>query len=392
MKHLIITAIAAALAAMMPAGATDFTHKITDHSVTLEVRPGWVAPTCSYLKNIDGTGRRTTAAVNPNLKYSFKFAPDTREGRLYPSAYQGIGVGYSAMFPKADLGHPVNFYLFQGAHLCTFTDRLSLDYEWNFGISAGWKHYDSETNSENTAIGSPVNAYINLGVMLSYRLSQAWKISVGVEGTHYSDGNTRLPNAGVNLLGGRVGITYTMGSGEPLFTPDSDYDFERGWGYDLLVYGAPRQRTVNDGSDSQKIVDVKFGVGGLTFAPMYAFNRYLRAGVSLDMQYDESVNLDNCLIDGYYGEELKFYRQPFKERFSAGLSLHAELTMPIFSINAGVGRNVIAGCADTRIFYQSLALKAHVWRGAFINIGYQVKDFHKPNNLMLGVGYTFGHR
>lgn len=391
MRHLIIY-VAIAMLTALDAVAGDFTGKLADHSLTLELRPGWVAPTSSYLKDIYGSGRRISSAVSPNLKYSFRFAPDTREGMLYPSAYQGIGLGYTATFPKTCLGHPVNIYLFQGAHLYSFTDRLSLDYEWNFGLSAGWKKYDEDSNPLNTAIGSSVNAYINLGFLLSYRLSPSWKISVGMEGTHYSDGNTRLPNAGVNLLGGRVGITYTMGSGEPLFRPDTGCEFERGWGYDLLVYGARRQRTVNDGTDIQQIVDVKFGVGGITFAPMYAVNRYLRAGLSLDMQYDESVNLDNCLVDGYYGDDLKFYRQPFSERFSAGLSAHAELTMPVFSINAGIGRNVIAGCDDTRIFYQTLALKARVWHGAFINIGYQIRDFHKPNNLMLGVGYTFGHR
>lgn len=391
MRNLIIT-IAIVISASLNAAAGDIADKLADHSLTLEVRPGWVAPTSTYLKDLTGEGRRINTAVTPNLKYSFRFAPGTREGRLYPSAYQGLGLGYTATFPEKDLGHPVNIYLFQGAHLCSFTDRLSLDYEWNFGLSAGWKKYDEDSNPLNTAIGSKVNAYINLGFMLSYRLSPSWKISAGVEGTHYSDGNTRLPNAGVNLIGGRIGITYTMGSGERLFQPDTDCDFERGWGYDLLLYGARRQRTVDDGTNVQQIVDVKFGVGGITFAPMYAVNRYLRAGVSLDMQYDESVNLDNCIVDGYYGDELKFYRQPFRERFSAGLSVHAELTMPIFSINAGIGRNVIAGCSDTRIFYQTLALKARIWKGAFINIGYQIRDFHKPNNLMLGVGYTFGHR
>ena len=75
---------------------------------------------------------------------------------------------------------------------------------------------------------------------------------------------------------------------------------------------------------------------------------------------------------------------------NAGLSLRAELTLPIFSINVGLGRNIIANGPDTRIFYQTLALKAHVWRNAFIQVGYQLSEFHLPNNLMFGLGYTFG--
>ena len=133
-----------------------------------------------------------------------------------------------------------------------------------------------------------------------------------------------------------------------------------------------------------------FAVAGVNFAAMYDLNRYFRGGLSLDMQYDESANLDRHHADGSYGDHVKFYRQPFADCFAAGLSLRAELTLPIFSINVGLGRNIIANGPDTRIFYQTLALKAHVWRNAFIQVGYQLSEFHLPNNLMFGLGYTFG--
>ncbi|MDE6369565.1 MAG: acyloxyacyl hydrolase, partial [Muribaculaceae bacterium] len=97
-------------------------------------------------------------------------------------------------------------------------------------------------------------------------------------------------------------------------------------------------------------------------------------------------------VENSYGEYIKFYRQPFADCFAAGLSVRTELTLPIFSINAGIGRNIIANGPDTRIFYQTLALKAYVWQGTFLQVGYQLSNFHLPNNLMLGVGYTFGRK
>ena len=45
------------------------------------------------------------------------------------------------------------FYVFQGARIARFNPRLSLNYEWNFGISAGWKPYDNDYNSYNGAVG-----------------------------------------------------------------------------------------------------------------------------------------------------------------------------------------------------------------------------------------------
>lgn len=110
------------------------------------------------------------------------------------------------------------------------------------------------------------------------------------------------------------------------------------------------------------------------------------------MQYDESVSIEQNLVENTPSDKMLFYKQSFKERFSAGLSLHAELTMPIFSINIGLGRNIIANSPDTSIFYQTLALKTYVFRNAYINVGYQLRNFKDPNNLMLGIGYTFGRR
>ena len=82
----------------------------------------------------------------------------------------------------------------------------------------------------------------------------------------------RVPNAGVNTAGARIGVSYTFAparkTGESPLAPAG---FEAGMGYDLLLYGAPRQRIITL-DDSPKIVPGKFAVFGLTFAPMYAFN------------------------------------------------------------------------------------------------------------------------
>ncbi len=68
-----------------------------------------------------------------------------------------------------------------------------------------------------------------------------------------------------------------------------------------------------------------------------------------------------------------------------GLAAQAELTMPIFSINAGLGFDIISPKGDKR-FYQSLTLKTFVYRNVYLNVGYRLGNFNEPQNLMLGVG------
>ena len=126
---------------------------------------------------------------------------------------------------------------------------------------------------------------------------------------------------------------------------------------------------------------------------MYNLNACFRAGISLDAQYDESANIkDHVVGDDRSAENIRFYRPPFREQFGVGLSLRAELVMPIFSINLGVGHNVFDQGEDLKGFYQIAALKTSITRRLFLHVGYQLRNFKDPNNLMLGLGYRFNGR
>lgn len=361
---------------------------ICDNSIGLNVRPMWVIPTSPYLKYADHDDR-IDAAVMSDLRWSFKFSRESRMGRTYPGTYQGVGLGVLTMMPTQSLGTPALLYVFQGSRLAGSSRGLSLNYEWNFGLSAGWDKYDEDKNPDNTAVGSHFNAYLNIGLMLRYRLSDHLVLNGGVEASHYSDGNSALPNSGVNMFGARIGLSYIF---NPVKDPDyegPEPEFDKHLSWDVMAYGAPNQQTVVNGYDEEVMVPHRYFVGGVTVMPLYRLSHKWSVGGSVDLQYDQGANLQSNIAEEYGGNEMKFYRQSFSERFSAGLALHAEFTMPIFSINIGLGRNIIAKGSNA-IFYQTLALKSYVSRNAFINIGYSLRDFKKPNHLMLGAGWSFG--
>lgn len=358
--------------------------QICDFRVHGSVNTSYIIPTNIFLRNSSDN----LAIATPDLRASFRFSPSTQAGRLYPNVRQGLGIGENIILPNSSLGYPVNIYLFQEIEFLSH-GRWSLGAEWNFGISAGWRHFDEQKAPDNHVIGSSINAMLGIGVSATYRVSDHWALRATANAGHYSNGNTHLPNAGINTVGLQIGAIYSFDPQSDRYIKPADISFKPGFSYDLTVYGATRRRVARDSSGDQIAVPGSFGVVGLNFAPMYEFNRYLRAGVSADFQYDESANIAGHLVEGTYGDHIKFYRQSFAERFSAGLSLRAELTLPVFSLNLGLGRNIIAKGPDTRIFYQTLALKARIWRGSFVQVGYQLSEFHIPNNLMLGIGYTF---
>ena len=82
----------------------------------------------------------------------------------------------------------------------------------------------------------------------------------------------------------------------------------------------------------------------------------------------------------------------FKEQCSIGLSLRFELVMSIFSINFGLGKNLVNISEDIGGYYQILALKTLITKNIFLHIGYQLRNFQEPNNLMIGLGYRFNNR
>lgn len=367
------------------------------HRLGVDVRPGYVFPTRSFFEGNNAAGSPINTALGIHLKYAFQFSPDSRLGRLYPHAYQGIGVAYNTFFNAAEVGTPVAVYAFQGSRIARLSSRLTLDYEWNFGASFGWKKYNPDTNPYNDVVGSPVNAYINAGFFLNWQMAPQWSLTAGIDLTHYSNGNTHYPNSGVNTVGARIGVVRTFGAPaggvQASVQEEAASSFRGRLGYDLVLYGSTRKRGLfwNEGGvEHAELVPGSFAVLGLNFNPMYVVNQYFRAGLSLDAQYDEGANLKDYRVDDVSGGEMKFYRPPFREQFAVGLSLRAELNMPIFSVNVGVGRNLVQQGEDTRGFYQILALKTFLTRRLFLHVGYQLSNFKDPNNLMLGLGWRFG--
>ena len=80
------------------------------------------------------------------------------------------------------------------------------------------------------------------------------------------------------------------------------------------------------------LLDRTFFVGGVSVTPMYAFHPMFCAGVSADFTYDDSASLDKNRVPGLSGDDVKFYRQPFKERFSVGACPSCSAEYAYFSV------------------------------------------------------------
>lgn len=350
---------------------------------------GYVPGTNGFLRGENPLEKHVDSNISGSLRGDFRFSGDSREGILYRGAYQGIGLGVESFLSHSLLGTPATAFVYQGAPVAHLSSKLWLGYEWNFGAAFGWKHYEIDDPDNNAVVSTSVTAMMALGIKLHYSLSERCELSFGIEGKHFSNGNTSWPNAGVNTIGANIGISYILNPQRHprASAPALEDEADRGrWVYDIMAFGAWRKRVVYIGNPSiPNLCPGKFPIAGVRFSPMRILNRYVAVGPALDMQWDESAGLSRYWVDGTYEENLKFYRPPFGKQISVGLSAHAELTMPIFSINAGVGFDVVSPQGNER-FYQSLTLKTFITSKVYLNVGYRLGNFKDPQNLMLGVG------
>ena len=364
------------------------------HRFGIEARPDYVLPTSLYMREEGEAWAPVRISSSVHLKYSFQSQPNTYIDRIYRSAYQGAGLAYYTFGNREQLGNPVALYLFQGARLNSFTPWLSLNYEWNFGLSSGWKPYDHDVNPYNKIIGSKVNAYINANFYLRWMLSRQFDLTSGITFTHFSNGNTGIPNAGLNTAGLNVGLVYNFNRKDnlhpkPLYQPVIP-KFPRHVSYDLVLFGSWRRKEIHFESGPE-ISPETYRVMGVSFAPMYNFSYKFRAGVSVDGVYDGSANI---YMDDYYlaGTAPRFYKPSLDKQLALGLSGRAEYVMPYFTINLGLGVNILHGGGDLKALYQVLALKTEITRNTFVHVGYSLHNFHSPNFLMLGIGFRFNNQ
>lgn len=359
------------------------------HQLGVEVRPAYIIPNIDFLEGNNATGKYIEKSLSAHLRYSFKFIPNSFIDNIYGGAYQGIGLSYYNFYEKEQLGNPLAIYLFQGARIAKISPKVSLNYEWNFGVSFGWKEWDDPNNPYNSVIGSEVNAYLNVNFYFNWMLSSRFNLTTGVTLTHFSNGNTEFPNAGLNTIGAKVGLVYTINrnkiGSQILFQPPPP-EFIRHISYDVALFGAWRRKGVAT-DDIYEASPHAYTVAGFNFSPMYNFGYRFRTGLSLDGYYDGSANVYKL-----NPESEIFIAPPIQKQLALGISARAEYVMPYFSVNLGLGTNVIHGGGDLKGLYQILALKVDLTRSSYLHIGYSLKDFHLPNFLMLGIGYRFNNK
>lgn len=363
--------------------ATPVKRDSISHRISVELRPAYNIVSHYALRG----DNPINSAASLHLRYAFSFNDHSEIGKRFPTAYQGVGLAAYTFFHPEVIGKPIALYILQGAHIADW-ERITLGYEWNFGLS--WHWHPNET------MNSKWNIMVNVALPVSWHISPKWELSLTPDFTHLSNGDTHFSNSGANLFGVRLGITRHFNShnehirAKEYIKPSEELqgkDFKNHLSHDIILYGGWRADRFLDHGEFV-VIDKPLFLDGIQYHTLYHFNRHFALGASLDIQTDSSLNLHDAVFDEN-GKLVSYEHPTLIGQTECGVSLRCEITSPLFAVGAGVGVNILGKGYDISRIYTQYSLKHFISQRLFIFVGYRFNSTQYTHNMMYGLGLRF---
>lgn len=313
-------------------------------------------------------------------------ASDTRIGwqtrgtqqwhHLHNLPYYGMGFYNSLFSHKEEIGHPTALYFFFGGPISS-KQKYSFDYEFGFGLSSNWKPYDEIENPFNLAIGSYMNAFIDLKMGFSWYLGKKFTLNAGLRATHFSNGALRHPNSGINLAAPFVGLRYDFVSREDLAnsapTPNLDTPTDE---FNVSIVLGERSVKKTNTPNIKKVSLKSLSIGYLK--PTQGVFRY---GLGFDVGLDENrgitVSDDSVVL------------APKKEQLFLGVAPIGQFRANRLALQAAVGCEVLSeGKLVKNQFYQRIGIRYYLSKHLFAGIAIKATNFSKADYIEWSLGFS----
>ena len=256
------------------------------------------------------------------------------------------------------------------------SESSKITFKLGVGLSYLTKKYEPTENFHNYAIGSHVNAAINLSFEYRQRFTDRlfWVNSFGL--THFSNGATRTPNMGINIFSLASGFSWYLRDPKDRLDKrlrPKNYLFEFD-GKKYLVSDIQYTLGFKDMSQQYATHDYFF-IHDIAGNVMFQISERDRLGVGLEFVNDKSGDITH---PGWTNE--------------IGMLLSYEMMLDRVSFMFNVGlRNNEALPANAFLFYQKLGLRYYISDNYFACLSFTTYDI-KADFLSIGIGRHFNHK
>lgn len=294
----------------------------------------------------------------------------------YPSigiSYWYSNLGNSEFVGKANALFPyISFPLMR-------REKYALNFRAGCGLGYLTQHFDRLSNYKYLAIGSHLNAAVNLLFEIRCSPSPRTELSAGLALMHFSNGSLKTPNFGINIPTASLAFAYRLARKNEYISKDhlpeiTGFEFDGHKNTELDISGSL-------GMKELPAYGKRFYVYALSGNAFKTISYKSKLGVGFDLTYDNS--------DLYIAEVKQVYikhrGEIIKPAANLGYQLNLSRTSFIFNMGFYLGGKV-KSTADTYFkistrvmlsqnIFTSLILKSHFAQVDFIGLGlgYKIK-------------------
>lgn len=251
------------------------------------------------------------------------------------------------------------------------------------GLGLGYltKKFDRLENYKNIAIGSNINAAINMLLQVRKRLGSRFVFSFSVGLTHFSNGSMKSPNYGINIPSISGGLAFRLAKENPYFKqkllPElSPFYFDGKKSVDLDVSLAFGYKDMLAEYGGRYFV---FAANANLMKPISFKTKY---GAALDFSYD-GTDEQLILMENGTG-----YLTNDAQLIQIGMGGVFELNMSRVSLIGTLGIYIYTKYKGDGNIYEKLALKYQFDQHWFSSITLKAHA-GRADYISLGVGYKF---
>jgi len=183
---------------------------IKNISVSLKYSKGFIYPHHESFKYFI---KDYTSAFDFNV--SKKVSGEKVWHQLYRNPTVGFGYSHVGFGNPEQLGNANALYSFISISILE-NQRFRLSSKFAGGVAWLSKRFDLYDNKYNIAIGSNLNAYLNVNLDFDLSLTKRVYLLMGVGLTHFSNGGMQQPNKGFNLFTIQTGVKYKLNDNQEL--------------------------------------------------------------------------------------------------------------------------------------------------------------------------------
>ncbi|MDR0970142.1 MAG: acyloxyacyl hydrolase [Lentimicrobiaceae bacterium] len=300
---------------------------------------------------------------------------------VYRYPLMGVAVYYSDLGGFEEIGSVYAVYPFVNLSLFGKT-KNQLSFRFGLGIGYLTNHFDAKTNYRNFAIGSHINAAAS--IYFDYRRAVTKRLTFFVSGglTHFSNGSTKTPNNGINIISVSGGASYFLRNPnrylEKKILPEL-YKFE----FDGKQWFAIECSFLYGYKDMTQEYGTAHPVYNLAIDVSKQVSMVGKLGIGFDLVLDYS---DETVLKYRYDTFIK----KDIELLKPGVNVLYEMLLGRVSFLFNVGFHVWRDDLDLSegIFYQKLNVKYLITNKLFLKVGLTT-HLARADYIGYGLGYRF---